>query len=580
MLKETLRQAIQKAVYQAFPEVGAVEVGIEYPADPTHGDYASPAAMQLAKIVKKPPREVAKALAEHLGALEFVQNVEIAGPGFLNFFVAPECLVREVQIILKNGEKYGRNALGKGKKIMIEYSQPNTNKPMHIGHMRNNFLGMAEARLFEANGYEVIPVNYVGDIGVHITKSMLGYLKWGKGETPESTQTKGDYFVGKFYQQFEAALATEPTLMEEAQEMLRKWEAGDPEIQKLWKQMNRWVYEGWKRSYERMGCRFDHYFYESTYTESGKQIAEEALEKGVAIRADNGAIIAQLQAHGLPDKVLLRGDGTSIYATKDLKLAEENFAGFGLEGRIYVVASQQKLYLEQVFKILELLGYEYAKRCFHLAYGIVSLPEGMMSSRKGNVVYADDLMNEVQALAYKEVEQRHPTEKETWKKAVAEEVMIGALKYGLLKVDPLQDITFDPSETVKFEGDTGPYLQYTHARLCSILRKGAPGEGARELVGNAVDATSLQMPEERAVLRKLRLYPEVIFMAAEGHRINAIANFLYDLAQLTNRFYVKHPVLEGPSEVLRLARLQLVAAVAQVLKNGLAILGIEAVERM
>jgi arginyl-tRNA synthetase len=581
MLKNDLSKIVQKVVGQVFPDHADDPVEIEYPTDPTHGDYSCNSALRLAKKVGKNPREVAQSIVAAFEKPDFIQTIEIAGPGFINFYVAPEYLVGNLRGILSGASDYGQTSAGAKKKVMIEYSQPNTNKPMHIGHMRNNFLGMAVANLLGANGYESIPVNYVGDIGIHIAKSMLGYEKWGRSTSPESSDAKGDYFVGKFYKQFEKELQKveggDQELMEQAQEIVRKWEKEDPATRELWNKMNDWVYDGWTESYERQGCRFEHYFYESTYNDSGKEIAKEALEKGIAERAENGAIIAKLEDHGYPDKVLLRGDGTSIYATKDLKLAEENFAEFGLDGRIYVVASQQKLYLEQVFKILELLGYEYASRCFHLAYGVVGLPDGMMSSRKGNVIYADDLMNEVHNLAYEQVKKRNTDKDEKWLHKTAELITVGALKYAILKIDPTQNITYDPKESVRFDGDTGPYLQYTHARIKSILRR---TEDDNELLNKPVSAEHLVEPEEIALLRKLQLFPEVVASAMTEYRVNTIANYLHDLAALFNSFYTKHQVLDAPTPEKRIARLQLIAAVAQVLKNGLAILGIEAPERM
>lgn len=584
MFKSELIQTLQAAMCAAFPELDQIhELRLDYPENPDHGDYACAIALQLAKPLRKSPREIAERIVDNLKKPKWVHAVELAGPGYINVFIAPSALADMLKTILKKPSEFGKNQSGKGQRIMVEYSQPNTNKPMHIGHMRNNFLGMAVARILAANGYEVIPVNYVGDIGVHITKSMLGYLKWGRNTSPDAVGMKGDYFVGKYYKQFETELEKNPALKDEAQEMVQKWEAENPETRALWKKMNDWVYEGWKSSYERQGCHFEHWFYESEYNESGKEVANEALEKGVAERADNGAIVAKLEDHGLPDKVIMRGDGTSIYATKDLKLAEESFERFSLDGRVYVVASQQELYLKQIFKILELMGYEYAKKCYHLAYGIVSLPEGMMSSRKGTVIYADDLMDEVHELAYTEVKARHESEPEAWLHESAERIMVGALKYAILKVDPLQNITYDPAASLDFQGHTGPYLQYTHARLKSILRKGGISEniGPRD-PHPLVEAVSLETftPAELSLLRILHRYPETVAGVLHGYRLHTLANFLYELAQHTNRFYVENPVLEAPIPELRAARLQLMAAIAEVLKNGLAILGIEAPERM
>lgn len=584
MFKNELIQILQEAMCAAFPELDQIpELRLDYPENPDHGDYACAIALQLAKPLRKSPREVAERIVENLKKPKWVHAVELAGPGYINVFIAPSALADMLKTILKNPSDFGKNQSGKGQRIMIEYSQPNTNKPMHIGHMRNNFLGMAVTRILAANGYEAIPVNYVGDIGVHITKSMLGYLKWGRNTSPESMGVKGDYFVGKYYQQFETELGKNPALKDEAQEMVKKWEAEDPEVRALWKRMNDWVYEGWKVSYERQGCHFEHWFYESEYNESGKAVANEALEKGVAERADNGAIIAKLEAHGLPDKVIMRGDGTSIYATKDLKLAEESFERFSLDGRVYVVASQQELYLKQIFKILELMGHEYAKKCYHLSYGIVSLPEGMMSSRRGTVIYADDLMSEVHELAYNEVKMRHESEPEEWLHESAERIMVGALKYAILKVDPLQNITYDPAASLDFQGHTGPYLQYTHARLKSILKKANVSEGAGPRddhpLAEAVSPETFT-PAELSLLRILHRYPETVASVLHGYRLHTLANFLYELAQHTNRFYVENSVLEAPIPELRIARLQLMAATAAVLKNGLAILGIEAPERM
>lgn len=584
MIKKTLRQAIQHAVAKAFPEVKEVPVVIEYPSDPSHGDYACPTAMQLAKMVKQPPRAVAERLMEVLEVPEWLKSIEIAGPGFLNFFMRPEFLVGEVRGIVDQGGAFGRNETGAGKKVLIEYSSPNTNKPLHLGHARNNVLGMATANLLEANGYEVVRTQIVNDRGIHICKSMLAYQKFGRNTSPESVGKKGDHFVGDYYVKYNEALKEDPGIEEEVKVMLRAWEAGDPEIRALWKTMNEWVWAGFTETYEVIGSHFDTTTFESDISEAGRALVEKALEEGKAETIEGGAVAIDLSDCGLGDsetgkKVLIRSDGTTVYMTQDLQLAVQRMDGTEAHELIYVVGNEQDYHFKVLFEVLKRFGYAWAERCFHLSYGMVTLPSGKLKSREGTAVDIDTLVGELESLVDHEIAERQLPYEGTERQHLVRAVAMAALKYHLLKVDAKSSLLYDPASSIDFQGNTGPYLQYTHARFKSILRK-VPAESVDELRREVVSAESLSTEEESALVRKLGIYPEVVAECVEGFRLHRLAEYLNELAQLANRFYVQHPVLDGTTPKQRTARLQLVTAVAQVLKNGLAILGIEAVEKM
>lgn len=582
MLKEDLKKIIQKTISLSFlgHEEGLVE--IEYPSDPVHGDYSCNSALRLAKKVGKSPREVAEIIVENLGKPEFLQTIEIAGPGFINFFVAPDYLVGNLRGILSRGDKYGTNSNGQGKKIVVEYSSPNTNKPLHLGHARNNFLGMAVANLLKANGFEVETTQNVNDRGVHICKSMLAYQEWGRDTSPESIAKKGDHFVGDYYVKYALEEKNNASLEEKVNEMLKKWEENDPKTRALWEKMNNWVYDGFNQTYDLIGSRFTYTTYESDFSEGGRSLVEEAHKKGIVEKIEGGALAIDLADCKLGDpetgkKVLVRSNGTTIYITQDIKLAVERMKKTKADSVIYVVGNEQDYHFKVLFEILKRFGYEWAERLYHLSYAMVTLPSGKMKSREGTTVDLDNLVAELKELVDKEITDRNLPYEGKERVNLIRAVALGALKYFILKIDPKADMMYDPKASIDFQGNTGPYIQYTYARIQSILRR---TEDSEKLLNLAVAMTDLGEPEEISIMRKLQLFPEVIYNAGQDYRIHGLVNYLYDLAQETNGFYVKHRVLEAGTPQKRLARLQLIAAVAQVLKNGLKILGIEAPERM
>lgn len=575
LTKFKLAKIIQKATQKAFPKI-TIEIKIEYPHDPANGDYACNIAMQLASQTKQNPREIAEKIIKNLEKADFIKKTEIAGPGFINFWLNKQYLSKNLTTILKQKEKYGSSIVGKNKKIMVEYSSPNTNKPLHLGHIRNNAIGIALANILKFLGYKVILASIINDRGIHICKSMLAYKLFGKGETPQSTGRKGDHFVGDYYVLYNEKLKEDPSLEEKAREMLKKWEKGDKETIELWEKMNNWVYEGFDKTYKKIGSNFDIEYFESEVYKKGREIILKALEKGVCEKIEGNAIAIDLSKYGLGDKeqgkkVLIRSDGTSMYITMDIHLAVKRFADYKLDELIYIVGDEQIYHFKVLFKILELFGYKWAKKLHHLHYGMINLPEGKMKSREGKTVDADNLIEELEKMAQEEIKKRREDIKGPKLKDLASKIALAAIKYYILKVNHESTMTYDPKKSLDFEGDTGPYLQYTHARICSILKKAKP---EHEFNGNL-----LKEKEEIDLMRKLSLFPEIIFDAGNYYRPHEITLYLYELAQEFNSFYTKIPVLKVEEDTKN-ARLHLIKATAQIIKNGLELMGIEAVEKM
>ncbi len=511
--------------------------------------------------------------------------------GFLNIVYAENVWIRFLQDASTN-EEYGRFTNSTAKRIMLEYSSPNTNKPLHLGHIRNNLLGFSVARLLEEAGYQVIKANLINDRGIHICKSMLAWQKWGNAQTPEQAGMKGDKWVGHFYVLFDkhykeeiAALMAkgmskevaekEAPLMQEAQEMLRKWEAGDAAIRQLWKTMNEWVYAGFEKTYADLGVSFDAFYYESETYINGKKAVEEGLEKGVFYKKDDGSVWCDLTAEGLDHKLLLRADGTSVYITQDIGTAIQRFKQYPDLGKlIYTVGNEQDYHFNVLFLILQKLGYAQAKNCLHLSYGMVELPHGKMKSREGTVVDADDLIAEMIETAKTiseesgKTEGMLPDEKEKLYRMIG----MGALKYYILKVDPKKKMLFNPQESIDFNGNTGPFIQYTHARICSILRK------AGSMPSSFTPAALL--PEERSLLRLLKTYPEVVLTASEHANPGEMGNYVYELCKVFNHFYQTIPILRETDEALKHQRLHICAFTAGVIKRSMYLLGIDVPERM
>ena len=514
--------------------------------------------------------------------------------GFLNFSVSSDFWLDFMSKNINN-ENFGRKTEIDEQPSLIEFSSPITNKPLHLGHIRNNLLGNSVALILDACGKHPIKVNLVNDRGIHICKSMLAWLKFGHGETAETSGMKGDHLVGKYYVEFdkqykaemrqlqeqgmsEEEAAKKAPLMLEAQEMLRKWEQGDEEVRALWNKMNGWVYAGFEQTYQRMGIKFDKTYYESNTYILGKQLVDEGLKKGVFYRKEDNSVWVDLTAENLDEKLLLRGDGTSVYMTQDLGTAQLRYEEFHPQKMIYVVGNEQNYHFDVLKLVLgKKLGKDFGNHIYHLSYGMVELPNGKMKSREGTVVDADDLMDEMflQAKESTEALGKHDFTPEEANK-LYEMIGIGALKYFILKVDPKKNMLFNPAESIDFNGNTAPFIQYTHARIKSLMRK-AEENG---IVLEAATEASLLGDSEKALLKSLYAYPQVVEAAGEGYSPALIANYMFDLAKDFNSFYQASPIFKEDNAALRALRLRISQMVAMVLKRGMALLGIDVPEKM
>jgi arginyl-tRNA synthetase len=543
---------------------------LEVPKDEAMGDFALPCFI-FAKVLKKSPVEIAQDIGRKLTPDKYITEIKVEGP-YINFFTNKTLVAEEtLNEIYAKKEEYGiSNKTKSAKKIMIEFSSPNTNKPLHLGHLRNCFLGDSISRIYDALGYNVARSCLVNDRGVHICKSMLAYQKWGKDTTPEKSGKKGDHLVGDMYVEF--AKHENDALAKEAQEMLQKWEAEDKEVRSLWKKMNSWVLNGFEQTYKKLGIKFDKYYYESDIYKHGKDIVLKGLKNNQLYEKD-GAVYAPLEKLKIPDKVLLRSDGTTVYMTQDLHLAVQKFKDYKLDESIYVVGSEQQLHFKQLFAILEKLGYTWAKNCYHLSYGMVYLPEGKMKSREGKVVDADDLIEEVKELAKKEIKKRDNTLSEKELDDRARIISLAALKFFILRIDSLRDMTYDPKESISFEGETGPYVQYVAVRINSIFEKYG------KKVPSKIDFTVFE-EEDKQLVNKISKYKEVVESAGKSYKPSLICNYLIELCQDFNTYYHKCPVLKESNEELMKARLFLLHNIRQIIINALALLGIETPKRM
>ncbi len=579
-IEQKISQAAAEAVEKLYGAAGATGAAID-PAlvqiQKTRKEFAGDYTLvvfPLLKASRKSPDATAAEIGEYLVA----HNPEVEAfnviKGFLNISLKPEFWAARFDEICGEGEAFGR---GKptGRTVMVEYSSPNTNKPLHLGHIRNNLLGWSVAEILRECGNTVLKANLVNDRGIHICKSMLAWQLFGGGETPQSSGMKGDHLVGKYYVRFNDELKKDPSLADAAQEMLRKWEAHDPEIYALWERMNGWVYDGFEQTYRRLGVDFDRMYYESQTYLLGKSLVEEGLAKGVFYRRDDGSVWCDLTADGLDEKLLLRSDGTSVYMTQDLGTAFRRFEDERLDALIYVVGNEQNYHFQVLKLLLAKLGYtSWADAIYHLSYGMVELPEGKMKSREGTVVDADDLiegmvetaremsaeLGKLDGLAADEAAQ------------IAETVGLGALKYFILKVDPRKTMLFDPRESIDFNGNTGPFIQYTHARIRSVLRKGG------DVVATGIPTAYL--PEEIELIKMLSDYPSVVAAAGENYAPSLVAAYAYDLAKLYNSYYHDHSILRESDTAVRAFRLRLSEQVAAVIRRAMHLLGITVPERM
>ena len=556
------------------------------------GDYTL-VVFPLLKISKLSPEATGQAIGEWLKS----NTDEIAGyntvKGFLNLSFSNSYWNSLFSSIAVD-ENFGQLP-PTGKTIMVEFSSPNTNKPLHLGHIRNNLLGWSVSRLLEANGHKVMKVNLVNDRGIHICKSMLAWLKTGNGETPESSGKKGDHLVGDYYVAFndiykkevdeltaggmskEEAEKNAPSL-KEAQEMLLKWEQGDPEVVALWKKMNSWVYDGFAKTYADLGISFDRTYYESQTYLLGKALVQKGLEMGIFETEADGSVWCDLTADGLDRKLLLRGDGTSVYITQDLGTAEQRFTEYHLDEHIYVVGNEQNYHFQVLKLILRKFGFDWSDNIYHLSYGMVELPEGKMKSREGTVVDADDLLEKMYNTAREtsmelgKIDHMDEAEQDELFRTLS----LGALKYFIIKVDPKKTMLFDPKESIDFNGNTGPFIQYTHARIKSILRKAA--EKGLELC--SVSSEVELSPKEIRLIKLLDMYPDKVAEGGQAHSPAVIANYAYDLAKEFNQYYHDTPILREENQNLLRSRLALLSCVAKVLVKAMDILGIRLPERM
>ena len=556
------------------------------------------------KMSKKKPEDTAQELGEYLLAhCNVIAKFNVV-KGFLNLVIAPAAWIALLNDINAD-ERFGEKPITDASPlVMVEYSSPNTNKPLHLGHVRNNLLGWSLAKIMEANGNKVVKTNIVNDRGIHICKSMLAWQKWGNGATPESTGKKGDHLIGDYYVAFDQhyraeckALAEqfraeglsedeaekrakdEAPLIKEAHEMLVKWEQGDKEVRALWKMMNDWVYEGFDETYKMMGVDFDKIYYESdTYLE-GKAKVEEGLKKGLFFRKPDGSVWADLSDEGLDQKLLLRADGTSVYMTQDIGTADMRFKDYSIDQMIYVVGNEQNYHFQVLSILLDRLGFKWGKELVHFSYGMVELPNGKMKSREGTVVDADELMSEMIASAKRTSEElgKFADMTDSERNEIARIVGLGALKYFILKVDARKNMLFNPEESIDFNGNTGPFIQYTYARIRSIMRK-AEAEGL-VLPETLADDMPLN-DKEVELVQKLNNFGVVVEQAGKDYSPNGIANYCYELTKDFNQFYHDYSILNAENNATKTVRLMLAKNVAKVIKNGMDLLGIEVPERM
>lgn len=557
------------------------------------GDYTFvvfPYLRQSKKAPEATATEVGNALVEKFGTICKGYNVV---KGFLNIELQPALFASQIEE-MKKVENYGFEEVTNDSPLyMVEYSSPNTNKPLHLGHIRNNLLGYSISKILEANGKRVVKTNIVNDRGIHICKSMLAWQKWGNGETPESSHLKGDHLVGNYYvlfdkhykaelKELEAKGLTleeaerESTLMQEARAMLKKWEAGDEKVRTLWKSMNTWVYDGFDETYHRLGVDFDKIYYESDTYLVGKREVLRGLNEGLFVKDPDGSVWADLTPEGYDRKILLRADGTSVYITQDIGTAKLRYEDYPIDQMIYVVGNEQDYHFQVLSIILDKLGYSFGKDLKHFSYGMVELPDGKMKSREGTVVDADDLMDRMidTALEASEGQGRAVDMSEEERQEMARKVGLGALKYFLLKVEPRKNMLFDPKESIDFNGNTGPFIQYTYARIQSIMRK------AEGMDFHATQQVAELLPKEVELVKRLNEFGEVVKQAGTELNPSLIASYAYDLGKQFNQFYHDHSILNEPDDAIRHQRLLLSYLTSEVLKNAVGLLGIEMPERM
>ena len=594
-LNDTLKQHILQAVQELYG-VSLESVELQQTKKEFVGDVTL-VVFPLLRHIKGNPVQIGEQIGDYLKekAGDLVTDFNVI-KGFLNLVIADSYYIDFLKEV-KNNPQFGLATLNSKEAILVEYSSPNTNKPLHLGHIRNNLLGYSVAEILKAAGHKVYKTQIINDRGIHICKSMVAWQRFGNGETPENTGLKGDKLVGNYYVAFDKAYKAEiQQLVEQgktkeeaekqapifvaAQEMLRQWEAGNPEVIKLWKQMNGWVYDGFAVTYKNLGVDFDSYYYESNTYLLGKDIVERGLEQGVFFKKEDGSVWCDLTADGLDEKLVLRADGTSVYMTQDMGTATQRVKDYpDVKGMVYTVGNEQDYHFKVLFLILKKLGYDWASHLYHLSYGMVDLPSGKMKSREGTVVDADDLIAEMEQTA-KEISQelgKLDGYTEAQKEALYHTIGLGALKYYILKVDPKKRILFDPKESIDFQGNTGPFIQYTYARIQSIMRKYAEMGGKNEA---AIEKVNGLHEKEKALLKSITLFPSVVQDAADSYSPAIIANYVYDLVKDFNSFYQNVSILGEEEESKRDFRVMLSKKIGEIIAESFKMLGIQVPERM
>jgi arginyl-tRNA synthetase len=584
-------EAVVKAIKDLYQtDIAAREVNLQETRKEFEGQITL-VTFPYTKVSRKGPEQTGTEIGEYLkNTLPEIAAFNVV-KGFLNISITDAFWIDKLKSEILSDDFATPKPTGR--KVMVEYSSPNTNKPLHLGHVRNNLLGFSLSQILKAAGNDVAMVNLVNDRGIHICKSMLAWREFGNGETPESSGLKGDHLAGKYYVWFDKAYKQQiqelieegqtedeakknAPLIKEAQQMLLQWEAGDPEVMNLWKTMNDWVYDGFATTYKTMGVSFDKFYYESNTYLLGKDIVEEGLAKGVFFKKDDGSVWIDLTEDGLDQKLVLRADGTSVYITQDLGTAQLKYNDYKMDESIYVVGNEQDYHFKVLFLILKKLGKSWAQGLYHLSYGMVDLPSGKMKSREGTVVDADDLMGDMYKTAAETTEAMGKVDSfsNEDKTKLYHTIGMGALKYFLLKVDPKKRLLFDPNESVDFQGHTGPFIQYTHARIKSVMSRG----------NYSIDTSTNDIAEldgiERDLIVTLSKFHEIILEAAKEHSPAVVANYVYELAKTYNKFYHEKSILQAEEERLKQFRLQLSAASAKVISRGMALLGIDVPERM
>ncbi|MFW6235052.1 MAG: arginine--tRNA ligase [Spirochaetota bacterium] len=545
----------------------------ELPPNRQLGDLAFP-LFPFARVFRSSPNAIAEDVAR---ILDDPDHVSTSGP-YLNIrYDRPAEIRRVLDSIAESGETWGHNDSLAGQRIMVEFSCPNTNKPLHLGHLRNDALGESVSRILQASGAEVRQVNLINNRGIHICQSMLAYLERGHGSTPESTGRKSDHFVGDWYVEYQKLVQEDPAAADRASDLLRRWEQGEPEVMEVWRQMNDWTISGIEETYRATDIHFDTVYYESDTYKSGRQEILAGVDSGVFYRDEQGAVWVDLEDAGLDKKVLLRGDGTSLYITQDIGTAIARHRDWDFSRLVYVVASEQRYHFQVLFEVLKRLGYGWADNLFHLSYGMVNLPSGRMKSRQGTVVDADDLIAQLTGLARSEIESKGRVETGDSVDDTSRKIALGALHYYLLMVNPNKDMVFDPAESISFNGNTGPYLQYVGARISSMLRK----SGEVDLLPDAdLDFSLLQLDEEWELVRLCGEFPVIVAQAAREYNPALVTGHLYDVARLYSRYYHDHKILTHQDISVRSARLKLSQAVRNLLRSGLPLIAVPFLQAM